>query len=132
MEAFNSGFDTYCDVFDGKETISYDSIFFSDYLDKKDKYAYFLGTNQPTVTIYGKNKNGPKLLLFKDSYSHCMAPMLLEHYSQITLADLRYMNKQLDFYFDIDNYDETLFLLSTDSFVNQNDIYKLTIIQNED
>jgi hypothetical protein len=127
MEAFRTGA-AVCDIFDGTSTSSYDSVYFPEYLAAKDKYAYFLGTNQPIVTIYGENKNGPKLLLFKDSYAHCMAPMLLENYSQITLVDLRYINGRLEDYVDIGGFDQTLFLFGIDSFVNQNNIAKLTIL----
>ena len=76
-------------------------MYFSEFLDKKDKYAYFLGQNQPAITVYG-NSGGGKLLIFKDSYAHCMAPMLLEkNFSQVTLVDLRYVNRTFDHYFDI-------------------------------
>ncbi len=132
IEAFIVGSDAYCDIFDGNNTQRYDSIYFPDYLNKKDKYAYFLGTNQPVVTVYGDNVNGPRLILFKDSYAHCMAPMLLEHYSQITLVDLRYINRQFDYYFDVNDYDEALFLYSIDTFGNQNDISKLSTYKNAD
>ncbi|NLK40262.1 MAG: hypothetical protein GX303_08510 [Clostridiales bacterium] len=131
IEAFKNSFDPRCDIFDGKTTISYDSIYFSEYLEKKDKYAYFLGTNQPIVTLYGKEENGPALLVFKDSYAHSFAPMLLEHYSKITLVDLRYINRRLDNYLDIADYDDALFLLSIDTFVNQKDIAKLTYLMKD-
>lgn len=116
-----------CDISNGVTTTSYDTMYFSEYLGKKDKYAYFLGQNQPAITVYG-NANGGKLLIFKDSYAHCMAPMLLEHYSQITLVDLRYVNKTFDKYFDISEYDRVLFLYSIDSFVNYSDIARLNLV----
>jgi hypothetical protein len=126
LEAFLNGFATHCDVFNGKETVSRSGVYFPEYLDKKDKYAYFLGQNQPVVTIYGENENGPRLLMFKDSYAHCMAPMLLENYSLVTLVDLRYINVGLDNFVDIGEYDSALFLLSIETFANQSEVYKLT------
>jgi len=129
IEAFKCDSDGGCDVFDGSNTVHYDSIYFPEFLDKKDKYSYFMGTNQPIVTLYGKNENGPSLLMFKDSYAHCMTPMLLEHYSKITLVDLRYIkDKPLDKYIDFDDYNNALFVLSVDSFVNQEDLLKLTYL----
>ncbi len=115
-----------CDISNGVTVTSYDSIYFSEFLAKKDKYAYFLGQNQPAVTVYGSGDGG-KLLVFKDSYAHCMAPMLLENYSQVTLIDLRYVNKRFDSYFDINEFDRVLFLFSIDSFVNFNDITRLNL-----
>jgi hypothetical protein len=128
MEAFNCGFTAKCDVLEKIDTVkSYDSMYFTEYLGKKDKYAYFLGPNEPVVMIYGENKDAPSLIMFKDSYSHCMAPMLLENYSRITLVDLRYIQSYFNQYFNIYDYDQALFLCGIDTFVNQNDISKLCL-----
>ena len=40
-------------------------MYFRDYLSVKDKYAAFLGTNAPIVTIKSGNEGG-KLLVIKD------------------------------------------------------------------
>lgn len=128
IEAFKNSFDPSCEVFNGKETESYSHIYFPEFLEKKDKYAYFLNTNQPIVTLHGEMENGPSLLIFKDSYAHCFAPMLLEHYSKITLLDLRYISPQPIEQIDMSDYDSALFLYSIDSFVNQNDIYKIPFL----
>lgn len=119
-----------CDISNGVTVTSYDSMYFTEFLAKKDKYAYFLGQNQPAVTVYGSGEGG-KLLVFKDSYAHCMAPMLLENYSQVTLVDLRYVNKTFDTYFDINEFDRVLFIYSIDSFVNYNDITRLNLAGTE-
>jgi hypothetical protein len=128
MEAFNCGYTVKCDVFDGTNTVSNDSMYFTEYLNKKDKYAYFLGPNEPIVTIKGNSGTGKNLLMFKDSYSHCFAPMLLEFYDEITLADLRYINQDLNNLIDFEQFDSVLFLYSVDTFANQNDIIKLKIL----
>lgn len=125
-------FDTRCDVYSGGEIKSYDSVYFDEYLDVKDKYAYFLGTNQPIVTIYrdidSEDNSAKKLLVFKDSYAHSMAPVLLENYSQVTLIDLRYFRQQLESVIDVADYDDVLFLYGIDSFVNADDIYMLKFL----
>lgn len=132
IESYKLGFNARCDVYSGGETKSYDSVYFDEYLDVKDKYAYFLGTNQPIVTIYrdtdSDGDNAKKLLVFKDSYAHCMAPMLLENYSQVTLVDLRYFRQQLNSVIDVADYDDVLFLYGIDSFVNSDDIYMLKFL----
>lgn len=110
------------EVFDGKETKSYNSMYFKEYLDKKDKYAMFLGANQPIVNIK-TNNTGRKILIFKDSYAHAFAPFLVEaDYSEITLVDLRYLtNTSYKEYIDFESYDQILLLYSIDSFVNYAD-----------
>lgn len=128
IEAFVNSIQARCEIFDGKETKSYDGIYFPEYLEKKDKYAYFLGTNQPMVTLYGSGGQGKKLVVFKDSYAHALAPMLLEHYDTVALVDLRYINRGLEAYLDLEDYDEALFLFSIDTFVHQKDVAKLTYL----
>lgn len=128
IEAYQTDYAEGSTVYNGEETKEYPTIFFDEYLDKKDKYAYFLGPNEPLVTIKGSCGSNKKLLMFKDSYAHCFAPMLLNFYSEITLVDLRYINSDLANIIDIDSYDNVLFLYSADSFANQNNIIKLKVL----
>lgn len=100
----------------GKEPESYDSMYFREYLEVKDKYSSFLGTNKPIVTIK-TGSDGGKLLIFKDSYAHCFAPFLTEHYSEITLVDMRYINISYKEFIDPSDYDQALFLYNVSSFI---------------
>ena len=54
-----------------------------------------------------------ELILFKDSYSHALAPFLAQHFRRVTLFDLRYVRKELI----LDRFDlsgkTVLFLYST-------------------
>ena len=69
----------------------YNSLFFENFLDEKDKYSYFLSGNHGICTIENKNITEEKeLLVIKDSYANCFVPFLAEHYSKITLVDPRY------------------------------------------
>lgn len=121
IELYQAGEVTSYEVFDGEKTQSYDSIYFPEYLEKKDKYSYFLGQVQPYVTIHTKANTGKSLIIFKDSYAHCMIPMLLKDYDEIRLVDLRYLNgNNIGEIIEMQNYDEALFLYSTDVFANQN------------
>ena len=100
----------------------HDSLYFEEYLAKKDKYAYFLGpiTNSPYVRIHTGSDSGQKLIVFKDSYAHCLIPMLLADYSEICLVDLRAMQAaNYDDYLHVADYDAALFLYSTDVFARQ-------------
>lgn len=121
MERYRAGEAVSYEVFDGIETKSYDDIYFDEFLTKKDKYSYFLGQVQPYVTIKTKSNSGRKLIIFKDSYAHCLAPMLLADFSEIRLVDLRYINNsEPDSLVEAGRYNEALFLYSTDVFSHQN------------
>lgn len=108
----------------GKEPAEYDSMYFREFLDVKDKYSTFLGTNQPLVTIK-TNSEGGKLLMFKDSYAHCYVPFLTQHYSEITLVDMRYIQMSYKNVVNPEDYDQVMFLYNASSFMTDNNIRKL-------
>lgn len=100
----------------GKEALVSKTIYFRDYLAKKDKYSAFFDNNQPVETLYTKNQNGKKLLVFKDSYAHSLVPFLMNHYSQITMIDLRYLNDDLKNVVKLKDFDQILFVYNADTF----------------
>lgn len=101
-------------------TSEYDSMYFSEFLTQKDQYSYFLGRLQPYVTITTGAQTGKKLIIFKDSYAHCLVPMLMEDYSEIRLVDIRSLfTDDYGALVDVTRYDEALFLYSTDVFSQQ-------------
>lgn len=108
----------------GKDPEIYDDIYFRDFLSKKDKYSSFTGSNQPIVTIKTDNP-GKKLLVIKDSYAHSYVPFLTQHYSEITMLDLRYVQISYKTVIDINNYDEVLFLYNDSTFSTDTNIKKL-------
>ena len=77
---------------------SFDGFYDRSYLemdnaDNMDKYSTFIGGNHG-LTYVTKKELAPgetrqKLLIFKDSYSHCMIPFLAYHYD-LVIVDLRY------------------------------------------
>jgi len=93
--------------YDGTE---YNSIFNEDYLDKKDKYSYFLNGNNAKVVIKTKVNNDRRLLVIKDSYAHILAQFLCQNYEEIHFIDPRYYNLQLSDYIRENSITETLFL----------------------
>ena len=93
----------------GQKSSEHQSIFFRNYLDKKDKYNTFLGQNEPCVSVKTNVANQKKLLIIKDSYAHSMVQFYMYHYSGITLVDLRYVNK-LSNYVSVDDYDQIMFV----------------------
>lgn len=115
-------------VNDGRTETEYDSIYFMDYLDKKDKYSTFLGPNQPLVTIKTDVHNDKKLLIIKDSYAHCFAPFLTQHYSEITLIDLRYIGVSAKDIVDISDYSQVLILYNASTFSTDENVKQLSLM----
>ena len=72
--------------------------------------------------------DGGRLIVFKDSYSHIMAPVMLNDWSEIVFVDLRYVNKKVDALLEefigenVSDFDTALFIYSTDTFVTQNNM----------
>lgn len=106
---------------------TYDSLYFREYLDVKDKYSSFLGTNSPIQYIETNVENEKSLLIFKDSYAHSMIPFLAKHYSKITVLDMRYINVDYRNFVDVNDYDQVLFLYNAITFSEDTNIRKLNL-----
>ena len=92
----------------------FDSIYFRDEIGSLDPYDVFIGGLGPiTVIENDRAQSDEELIMFKDSYSHSLAPFLAQHFKKVTLFDLRYVRKELIF----ENYDlsgkTVLFIYST-------------------
>lgn len=112
-----SVYDEY-DVSTGKVTYNeYDSMYFREYLDVKDKYSSFLGQNSPIVTVESGNaKSDKSILVIKDSYAHSLVPFLTKEYSKVTMLDLRYINADFQMFVSLEDYDQILFLYNVITF----------------
>lgn len=65
-------------------------------LEHMDSYDIFLDGATPLLILENKKaKTKRELLLFRDSFSSSLAPLLLENYHKITLIDLRYIKSSL-------------------------------------
>ena len=102
-----------------------DSLYEESWLEKKDKYSYFLGGNNPVIKITTNHKNGRHLLLLKDSYAHCMTPFLGNEYETIELIDLRYFNEKLSDYETKNNYTDVLVLYNAVTFSGDTGVTKI-------
>lgn len=113
---------------DGMSVKDYDSLYFREYLDVKDKYSSFMGTNSPVMTITTEeNNNGQSILIFKDSYAHAFIPFLTSHYSKITVLDMRYINASYSTLVDMEEYDSVLILYNAITFTEDSHIRKLNM-----
>lgn len=112
----------------GTETREYDSLYMREYLEVKDQYSSFLGSNVPMLTITSeRSPNGQSLLIFKDSYAHSMIPFLANHYSKITVLDLRLINVPYSTLVNVDEYDSVLILYNAITFSEDTNIRKLNM-----
>ncbi len=98
------------------KTLTNDSLYFRDFLEVKDKYSSFTGSNAPIVNIETDVDNGKSLLLIKDSYAHSLVPFLANHYSKITMVDMRYINTDLNYFLDLNSYSQAMFMYNVITF----------------
>lgn len=113
-----------CTENDGVSSQHYKDIYFRQYLDKKDKYSMYLGTNISEVKINTNLESDKKILIFKDSYANSFIPFLTQHYNEIEVLDMRFINNYRD-YVDPDDYSQVLFLYNSTTFCEDDNIIKL-------
>ncbi len=83
-------------------------------VDSKDPYEMYVCGNSALVTIENPLASTDKeLIVFRDSFTSSLAPLLAGGYRKITLVDIRYMQSgMLGYFLKFDNQD-VLFLYST-------------------
>ena len=101
------------------------SLYHPEKLAVKDKYAYFLGGNQPLCVIKNPDAANGRLLVIRDSYSDSLAPFLAEEFQEVHLFDLRYNNTALTQYVADNGIDQVLVLYSAANFSTDINLFKL-------
>ena len=101
------------------------SLYHEEKLAVKDKYAYFLGGNQPLCVIQNPDAPNGKLLVIRDSYSDSLAPFLAEEFQEVHLFDLRYNNTSLKQYVVDNGIDQVLVLYSANNFNTDGNLFKM-------
>ena len=101
------------------------SLYHPEKLEVKDKYAYFLGGNQPLCVIKNPDAENGRLLVVRDSYSDSLAPFLAEEFQEVHLFDLRYNNMSLTQYVTDNGIDQVLVLYSAANFSTDINLFKL-------
>ena len=94
------------------------SLYVEEQLAVKNKYAYFLGGNQPLCVIRSQAE-GSKILVIRDSYSDCLAPFLTERFSEVHLFDLRYNRLSPADYIRENDIDVVLVLYGFETFTTE-------------
>lgn len=115
-------------VNDGTSETTFDTLYDRSYLDTKDKYGTFLSENNPIVTIKTNIQNDKKILIIKDSYANSVVPFLAEHYSEITILDLRYIGITSENIVNINDYNQVLFLYNASTIAQDENLKKMDYI----
>lgn len=120
-----------------KEEVKYDiiinqqekvsSLYDESYLEKTDKYSYFLGGDKSIVEIKTSVKNNKTILILKDSFANSFIAFLGNHYENIILIDPRYYNGNLIDYMNDKKIDQLLFLFNIQTFVQEKAFYKFSL-----
>lgn len=102
----------------------YSQVYTTDKLTSRDPYELYLSGNTPVICLQNpSNTSGRRLIIFRDSFASSLAPLLAEGYSEIVLADTRYISPSLlGNYISFDGAD-VLFIYST-SLLNSSSILK--------
>ena len=101
------------------------SLYVPEKLAEKDKYSFFLGGNQPLCVIQTQQKDAPKVLIVRDSYSDSLAPFLTQRFSELHLFDLRYNLTSVKSYVAEHDIDAVVVLYSFSNFVTGTNLFVL-------
>lgn len=105
---------------------THQGLYFEEFLEEKDKYSSFLGSNEAIVNIKSNiNSNGKSLLVIKDSYAHSMIPFLSKHYENITMVDLRYINPGNVTQIQMSEYSDVVFIYNVITFSQERGFFML-------
>lgn len=99
---------------DNYQNKKFTSVYDTNRLNSDISYDVFLSGATPFLTITNSSANSDKeLVIFRDSYTSSLAPLLISEYSKITLIDTRYMASTLIKDFIEFNNQDVLFLYSS-------------------
>ena len=122
--------DIYVRPYDGLEIVNYPEgvavegvLYDESYLEKKDKYSFFMGGNTPMMTISTGNEDKPSILILRDSYMDSLTPFLLSEFSSIHILDLRYYRSSITSYIEENDLDSVLVCYSVDNFTTDRNIF---------
>lgn len=110
------------EIIEDDEKQDYHSMYFYNHLKEDDKYPVFIDGNHAMTRIKNTNAAGGKILLVKDSFSHCLAPFLAENYSEVILVDMRYYKNSISELAQQEKPDNILVLYGIDNLATDTDI----------
>lgn len=111
-------------IVDNYQNKKFTSVYDTDRLTTNISYDVFLSGATPFITITNTSaSNNKELVVFRDSFTSSLAPLLVSEYSKITLIDTRYMMSTLLKDFIEFNNQDILFLYSS-ALINNSAILK--------
>lgn len=102
-------------------------LYNNEFLDKTDKYSYFLGGDKALMEIKTSVKNDKTLVVLKDSFANSLIPFLVNNYEEIIILDTRYFNNSIGQFINEREVDEILLLYNIQTFVNEKSFVKFGI-----
>lgn len=117
---------------DASYTLAYDmsddirhTLYDRDALAKRDKYKVFLGGNYGLVQIDTSLKNNRRLLVIKDSFGNSFVPFACNHFETSYVADLRYLNINIDAFMEEMKITDLLVLYNTVNLCQDKNVWKV-------
>lgn len=106
------------------------TLYNTEKLKVRDKYAMFLNGNHSQIKISTTSTSGERLLLFKDSYANSFVEFLLPHYREIVIVDPRYYYEDIRQLIKEEQITQILYLYNANTFFADNTLR--TVIGGED
>ncbi len=107
-------------LINGEVERTLDGFYDRSYLEKKDKYAAFLSSNNGHMRIYAPSGEArPTMLLIKDSFAHAVVPFLAQHYD-LEILDLRHYRGSVASFLAEHRVDRVLILVGVDTLATSN------------
>ena len=85
------------------------TVYRTEFLSTRDKYAVFFGGNHPEIRIEVPSGTGA-LLVIKDSYANCLVPFMIPHFRKIVMVDPRYYTGEIDTLVEAEGITAVLYL----------------------
>ena len=76
--------------YDKNDNMSKGALYYRKVRGEANAYLAFMGGDFPYVNIKTENKNGRKLMIFKESFGNPLIGLLTPHFEEIHVADIRY------------------------------------------
>ncbi len=106
------------------------TLYNTEQLKKRDKYAMFLDGNHSQIKILTNAQSTERLLIFKDSYANSFIEFLLPHYREIVIIDPRYYYEDIRQLINEEQISQILYLYNANTFFEDNTLR--TVIGSED
>lgn len=105
---------------------AHDGVFYEERLQESDKYQVFLDGNHSVVKIHNPDAAGKgSIMVLRDSYSHCLGPMLAESYETVVLVDMRSYSDSVAELYEQEQFDDVLVCYSIGNFMTDKNLAKI-------